>query len=106
MPLIFYTDAQGNQFEADVPVGDTVMQGAVDNMIDGIIGECGGACVCATCHCYVDPKWLAITGQASATEQEMIDATPEPRDNSRLSCQIIVTEAMEGLSVSLPSSQY
>ena len=62
MPLVNYVDHQGNAFEADVPVGGNAMQGAVDNMIDGILGECGGVCVCATCHVMVDDSWLEKTG--------------------------------------------
>lgn len=106
MPLINYIDANGNQFEADVAVGSTVMQGAVDNMIDGILAECGGACACATCHCYIDEKWQQTVGAADGDESDLLQAAFEPKDNSRLSCQIEVTEAMEGLVVHLPSSQY
>ncbi len=106
MPLIFYVSDDGNMYEADVPIGNSVMNGAVENMIDGILGECGGVMSCATCHCYVDEKWLDKTGTASDTELEMIEATSDPRPNSRLSCQIKVTEEMEGLTVHLPQSQY
>lgn len=106
MPLINYIDAKGNQFEADVAVGSTVMQGAVDNMIDGILAECGGACACATCHCYVDAAWKQVVGSAEGDEVDLLEAAFEPKENSRLSCQVEVTEAMEGLVVHLPSSQY
>ena len=106
MPLITYIDHNGNAFEADVPVGDSVMQGAVDNMIDGIIGECGGACACATCHCFVDDAWIEKTGSASEEEQLMLELSSELRENSRLSCQIEVTEALDGLVVHMPQSQY
>lgn len=106
MPLIFYVDHNGNQYEADVPVGNNVMNGAVDNMIDGIIGQCGGFMSCSTCHCYVDESWLDKTGKAEGTELEMIEASSDPRPNSRLGCQIEVTEALEGLTVHMPESQY
>lgn len=106
MPLIFYHTHDGNTFEAEVPVGTSVMQGAVDNGIDGILGECGGVMSCATCHCYVDKKWLDKTDVATGTEFEMVAACSEPRSNSRLSCQLVVDESMEGLEVSLPESQY
>jgi 2Fe-2S ferredoxin len=106
MPLINYIDANGNQFEADVAVGGTVMQGAVDNMIDGILAECGGACACATCHCYVDDKWQQVAGSANGDEIDLLQAAFEPKENSRLSCQIEVTEQMDGFVVHLPSSQY
>lgn len=106
MPLINYIDHNGNQFEAEVAVGETVMQGAVDNMIDGILAECGGACACATCHCYVDDAWIEKTGQAEDMEKELLEAAVDPKDNSRLSCQMTVSEEMDGLVVHLPASQY
>lgn len=106
MPLINYIDHNGNQFEAEVAVGETVMQGAVDNMIDGILAECGGACACATCHCYVDDAWIEKTGQAEDMEKELLEAAVDPKDNSRLSCQMTVSEEMDGLVVHLPKSQY
>lgn len=106
MPLINYVDANGNQFEADVEVGSNVMQGAVDNMIDGILAECGGACACATCHCYVDDAWKDKVPAVESAEQDLLEAVVEPKDNSRLSCQLVVTEEMDGLVVHLPASQY
>lgn len=106
MPLINYVDANGNQFEADVEVGSNVMQGAVDNMIDGILAECGGACACATCHCYVDDAWKDKMPAVESSEQDLLEAVVDPKDNSRLSCQLVVTEDMDGLVVHLPASQY
>lgn len=106
MPLINYIDAQGNKFEADVAVGENIMQGAVDNMIDGILGECGGACACATCHCYVDEAFTDKIPEADASEKDLLTAVVDPKENSRLSCQIEVTEGMEGFTVHLPESQY
>jgi len=106
MPLITYIEADGKQYEVEVAVGSTVMQGAVDNMIDGIVAECGGACSCATCHCYIDAEWWGKVGEAGDVEKEMLDAAFEPKSNSRLGCQVDVTKEMEGLVVHLPSSQY
>ncbi|GAB3110552.1 2Fe-2S iron-sulfur cluster binding domain-containing protein [Aestuariicella hydrocarbonica] len=106
MPLINYIEANGNHHEAEVSVGETVMQGAVDNMIDSILAECGGACACATCHCYVDEAWIDKIPPAQGIEQDMLEAVVEPKDNSRLSCQIYVTEEMDGFTVRLPESQY
>ncbi len=106
MPLINYIQANGNQYEADVPVGESVMQGAVDNMIDGILAECGGACSCATCHCYVEPAWVDTIPAPEAGEKDMLEAVVDLQDNSRLSCQIKVTDDMEGFTVRLPESQY
>ncbi|WP_439135031.1 2Fe-2S iron-sulfur cluster-binding protein [Pseudomaricurvus sp.] len=106
MPLIKYIEANGTEYEADVAVGESVMQGAVDNMIDGILAECGGACACATCHCYVDEAWVNKLAGPEDQEQDMLEAVVEPKENSRLSCQIYVTEDMEGFTVHLPTSQY
>lgn len=106
MPAITYIDYDGNEFEADVPVGSSVMQGAVDNGIDGVIGECGGACSCATCHVYVDDNWVAKTGGASDTEAGMLDMVTDPEPNSRLGCQIKVTDELDGLVLRFPESQF
>jgi len=106
MPRIIYIDAAENQFEADVEVGSNVMEGAVDHMIDGILGECGGVLACATCHCYVDEAWMDKIPAPAELEQDMLDMVIEPQANSRLSCQIKVTDALDGLVVRLPKSQY
>jgi len=106
MPLIFYVTDDGNMYEADVAVGNSVMSGAVENMIDGILGECGGVMSCGTCHCHVDEKWIHVTGQTSDTETAMLEASHNHQKNSRLSCQLKVTEEMDGLIVHLPQSQY
>ena len=106
MPLIKYVQHNGDTYEADVAVGNSVMQGAMDNMIDGIIAECGGACICATCHCMIDDAWIEKTGSASADEEMMLEAASGRQQNSRLSCQLVVTEEMDGLVVHLPESQY
>ena len=106
MPLIQFVTHDGNQYEAEIETGSTLMQGAVDNMIDGILGECGGSCTCATCHCYIDEPWIDVTGRAEGSEHEMLDVVREPRENSRLSCQIVVTDTMDGMVVHLPEFQY
>lgn len=106
MPLVKYIESDGREFEVDIALGNTVMQGALDNMIDGILAECGGAGCCATCHCYVDEAWTEKTGEASDIEKNMLDAVLHQRETSRLSCQISVTEEMDGLVVHLPESQY
>jgi len=106
MPVIHYIEADGTEYEADVIVGTTVMQGAVDNMIDGILAECGGSCSCATCHCYVDEAWFKKVGEAGSTEKIMLEMAMDPQPTSRLSCQIKVTEELGGLVVRLPESQY
>ena len=106
MPVVTYIEANGAQYEIDVPVGDSVMQGAVDNMIDGILAECGGACACATCHCYVDDAWWGKVGEPNDVEKEMLEAVVEPKPTSRLGCQIEITDDLDGLIVRLPASQY
>lgn len=106
MPKVIYIDAQDNQFEADVKVGQNLMDGAVDHMIDGILGECGGVMSCATCHCYVDPAWADKIPEPSELEEDMLGMVIDPQDNSRLSCQIEMTEALDGIVVRLPRSQY
>ena len=106
MALVTYIDHNGGAYEAVVENGNTVMQGAVDNMIDGIVAECGGCCSCATCHCYVEEVWLDKVGEASDVEKEMLDCVSSPKDNSRLSCQITITDELDGLVVHMPESQF
>ena len=106
MPLVTYIDPKENAYEAEVPVGESAMQGAVDNMIDGILAECGGAFVCSTCHVIVDEKWIDTVGKAPEDEVMMLEASSEYAENSRLSCQLIVTDKMDGLVLRMPKSQY
>lgn len=105
MPNITFIEADGREFSVDANNGDTLMQAAVDNMIDGILAECGGACSCATCHCYIDDAWFERVGAPQQIEQEMIDAL-DSKPTSRLSCQVMVTDELDGLVVRLPESQY
>ncbi|NIB38514.1 (2Fe-2S)-binding protein [Pseudomaricurvus alkylphenolicus] len=106
MPLVKFVEADGREYDIDIAEGDSVMQGAVDNMVEGILAECGGACSCATCHCYVDEAWQQKIAGADEMEEEMLDAVMDQRPNSRLSCQIQVTADMDGLVIRLPESQY
>lgn len=106
MALVTYISHDGNSIEVDVRPGTSVMQAAVDNMIDGIVGECGGSCSCATCHCYIDDAWVSRLPPASGMEKDMLECVLEPRPNSRLSCQVVVTEQLDGLVVRLPESQF
>lgn len=105
MPNVTYIEANGNTTTANVNSGNSVMQGAVDNSIEGIPAEYGGSCACATCHCFVDEKWLEVVGPANDMEQEMLAMVDAARVNSRLSCQIAVTDNMDGLVVRLPEEQ-
>jgi 2Fe-2S ferredoxin len=107
MPKVTYIEHDGAQHVVDVPVGENVMRGALYNGVEGIVGECGGGLACATCHCYVDEAWLERTGTPSEAEVQMFDsATSEVKPNSRLSCQIEMTDELDGLVVRLPETQY
>ncbi len=106
MPKITYIAHDGTTTEVDAVVGSTVMQTAVDNAIEGIVAECGGACSCATCHCYIEGEMQEIVGGPNPIEQEVLQFAIDPQDNSRLGCQIDITEEMDGLIVRLPESQY
>lgn len=106
MATITYIEHSGTEHKIEVENGKTVMQGAVDNFVEGIIGECGGCCSCATCHVIVDKTWFAKTGGPNETEIEMLTAVPVPTATSRLGCQITVTDELDGLIVQLPEEQF
>src|SRR5580693_7772548 len=103
MAKITYIEFDGTEHEFDVVPGLSVMQAAVGNTVRGIIGECGGACSCATCHVYVDSAWLNRVGERNATEEALLEEVIDGQPNSRLSCQIKVTEDLDGLIVHLPA---
>jgi 2Fe-2S ferredoxin len=106
MPKITYIEFSGAEHPVEVKVGATVMEGAVKHNVPGIDADCGGACACATCHVYVDPAWTELTGKPSAMEESMLDFAENVEPNSRLSCQIKVTAAMDGLVVRMPQDQH
>ena len=106
MARITYIAHDGTERTIDVKSGWTVMEGAVKNNVPGIDADCGGACACATCHVYVDEAWIDKVGTASAMEESMLDFAEEVRPTSRLSCQIKVTDELDGLKVSTPESQH
>jgi 2Fe-2S ferredoxin len=108
MPSVTYVEADGTRHEVEVPIGDNVMRGAVNNGIEGIVGECGGGLACATCHCYVDDAWAdRVGGPSSEDERDMLEsAAAEVRPTSRLSCQIAIETELDGLVVLLPERQY
>jgi 2Fe-2S ferredoxin len=106
MPKITYIHPTGARRELELPVGLSVMQGAVGRGLDGIVAECGGNVMCATCHVYVDPDHLARLPPMSTGEDALLEGTAsERRATSRLSCQIIVTAELDGLVVRLPDRQ-
>ncbi len=105
MAKITYIEHNGNEHTLDVDNGLTVMEGAVRNMVPGIDADCGGACACATCHVYVDAAWTEKTGAREAMEASMLDFADGVEDNSRLSCQIKVSDTLDGLIVRIPEHQ-
>ena len=105
MTKITYIEHNGKEHTIDVQNGLTVMEGAVQNDIPGIDADCGGSMACATCHVYVKDDWYDKLDEKSEGEDDMIDQAYEPKKNSRLSCQIIVSEELEGLIVNIPSKQ-
>ena len=105
MPKITYKDKDGNSKTIEVEKGLTVMEGAIQNDIPGIDADCGGSMACSTCHVYVEEKWFNKISKAEDAEVDMIDMAYEPKKNSRLSCQLIVTDELEGLIVTTPEKQ-
>ena len=106
MPRVTYISQDEKATTLDIAVGTSVMQAAVFNGVDGIVAECGGSCMCATCHVYVRDDLLAKCPKLEADEEAMLEGTASPRrPNSRLSCQLVVSEQMDGLVVTLPETQ-
>lgn len=106
MPKILFIEHNGAEHLVEAECGKSVMQTAVENVVPGILGDCGGSCSCATCHAYVDPRWLAQLPPASEEERLILEGALEQRDNSRLSCQIKVSEALDGMVLRLPERQF
>jgi 2Fe-2S ferredoxin len=106
VPNVTYIEFDGTSHTIDVPTGQSVMQGAVDNNIPGIDADCGGQCACATCHVFVESDWLAATGEPPSMEVSMLEFAATREDNSRLACQIEMTAALEGLTVRMPEGQH
>lgn len=105
MPTVVFIDHQGARREADAPLNKNLMQVALDNGVAGILGDCGGSCSCATCHGYVDARWADALPPRTETEVFMLEGVPEPRENSRLCCQIRMTAALDGVEIHLPEEQ-
>ena len=106
MPQVTYVSHDGKSTTLDVPLGTSVMQAATLQGIDGIVAECGGSCMCATCHVYVNEDQLSKLPEMELGEDAMLDGTASPRkSNSRLSCQLVMTPAMDGLVVTMPETQ-
>ena len=105
MPKITYIEHSGENHTIEVQNGLTVMEGAVQNNIPGIDADCGGSMACATCHVYVKEEWFDKLDKKEDGEEDMLDTAYEPKKNSRLSCQLIVSEKLDGLIVHLPEKQ-
>ena len=106
MTTIHFFTYDGEQHSVDAAEGISVMNAALDNLVPGIDADCGGECSCATCHVFVDPDWVERVGRPGETEESMLDLNPEREANSRLCCQIEVSEALEGLVVRVPEFQF
>jgi 2Fe-2S ferredoxin len=105
MTKLTYIANDGTRFDVVAENGSTVMENAIRNAVPGIEAECGGACACATCHVYVDEAWTEAVGEPEPMEEDMLDFAFDVRPNSRLSCQIKVSDALDGLVVSIPERQ-
>jgi ferredoxin, 2Fe-2S len=105
MPTVTFIEHNGTVHTVEAEAGQTLMETAIKHGVPGIVAECGGACSCATCHVYVDEAWKDKTGQASEMEEDMLDFAADVRPTSRLSCQIRITDALDGLVVGIPDRQ-
>ena len=105
MPKIKYIEQNGNSKTIEVDNGLTVMEGAIQNNVPGIDADCGGSMACATCHVYVEDSWFNKLPKAEDAENDMIDMAYNPKKNSRLSCQIVVSDELDGIIVNIPSKQ-
>jgi 2Fe-2S ferredoxin len=106
MPRITFVTFRGERHLVDVPAGTTLMRAATDHGVPGIDGDCGGQCACATCHCFIEPPWALQLAPRSTSEGEMLNFVVEPRPTSRLGCQVVVTDALDGIVVALPEGQH
>ena len=106
VPKVTYVEANGTAYEIDVPAGVSIMQAAVNHMIPGIEGDCGGLCACGTCHVHVPAEWADHCGVSDQLEQDMLQFAFEVDATSRLSCQVAMTEVLAGLVVYMPERQY
>ncbi len=105
MPKVTYITPDGVHHDVAVANGYSVMEGAINNNIEGIVAECGGACACATCHSYIDDAWLAKLPEMDDMEDSMLDAAYERKDNSRLTCQIEMNDSLDGLVVHVADNE-
>lgn len=105
MVAITYIEHSGQRHRVEVDAGMSLMEGATLNMVPGVDGQCGGICSCATCHCYVPEAWRDRIAGATDGEKQMLEFAKHTRSNSRLGCQVVVSEALEGIEIDLPPEQ-
>jgi len=105
MPKVVFIDHEGNKREIEAKTGTTIMEAAVQNLVPGIDADCGGACACATCHVYVDEAWFGKLKARDDMEDSMLDFAEEVRETSRLSCQIQLSDELDGIVVTTPEIQ-
>lgn len=105
MPKITLIEFNGQDHTIDAEIGKSLMQNALDNMVPGIDADCGGACACGTCHCFIAGDWSELAGTADPMEESMLGMRPDRTEASRLSCQIQVSDAMDGMVIRLPEYQ-
>ena len=106
MPRVTFITFAGERHEVTVPAGTTLMRAATDHGVPGIDGDCGGQCACATCHCFIQAPWSAQLQPRSPRENDMLSFVVEPSPSSRLGCQVVLTDALDGIIVSLPEGQH
>jgi 2Fe-2S ferredoxin len=106
MPKVTFVEVNGTRQAIEADLGSSVMKGAVNMEVPGIIGDCGGCLTCGTCHVYVDPAWIDKLEPPDEAEQALLECVVDQRPNSRLSCQIVVSDALDGLVVHVPKTQF
>ena len=105
MPKITFIETNGNSIETNAEIGSSLMKVAVSAGVSAIVAECGGSCACGTCHCYIKPDWLNKIASPKEDEVDMLEFVIEPNEFSRLSCQVTITEEMDGLVIQVPETQ-
>jgi len=106
MPKVTFIEHDGKPHEVMASPGLSLMRAAIDNNVPGIDADCGGQCACATCHVYVDAAWVQLTGARTTMEEDMLSFAAATQPNSRLACQIAITQALDGLVVRMPDGQH
>ncbi len=105
MPKVIFIDSEGTKREVEAKPGMSIMEAAVQNMVPGIDADCGGACACATCHVYVNDEWMGKLKDKDEMEESMLDFAEDVRDTSRLSCQLLMSDELDGITVTTPETQ-